>query len=857
VPLPTFTIPACLAALLLAAAGGLAGPADADAKRRGTTVVVPMPRSGDLTYAVAQVRIARAQAPREGRGARVVRARVGGLKVRARARGWAKRARTTKVRVAVTRVSGGGGRLRNVVFLVARRKAENGPARGGTVRFTIANARPVVKSFWVHRVRRDGRADVFRTRNALSTALRNWSRYVSVLKAARALKAAHEAIDATGELSTQARPSARRARLHTAGTPVSRRSLRLLRLMFGTLGDRAAYQAVKRSPLVEQFIRRDLDNPALARRWSRVVGILPQAVPDRYAASARQEAKFGRVSSPRISRQRVVIADTRNASSQAAIETPRMEGDNVPGTPVEVRIEGTGRGHVRMSPSGGRCDTTCSRFFTSGQEIELEAVQHDGSSFGGWEGCTGGTRGRLCYLEIDATKVEPTRSVVVRFESATPPAPAPPAPAPAPAPPTTPAPGGGTAGGGGSSGGGGATPSDGSTFRPTVLYPARSHPVGVGLGDFNSDGAYDIAVPEDALDFGAEDLLEVRSGRLESGDPTGAFGSARSISLGADADPSGVAADDFDIDGYPDVAVSLSQIQNGAADDAVALLLSTGAGGLSSTASLFPTGPGAADIAAGDLNGERFPEIVTVGATGPGDPGVVSIVPNLGVDAPPRFGAPQQFSSGGVDAGSVALGDLDGDFRLDVVVGNLGDGSVTVLRNTTPIGATTLSFDAAQTVLDTPADRYPLDLTVADIDRDGRRDIVVADHVHHSATVLRNTTSGGGPLTFDRTTYPASGGDPLGRHPTGVVVADFDYDGLEDIAMSNFVSDNISLLRGTGGGGLAAATHQDTDAGPRGLASAYLNPDARPDLVVADFGRYPDGSGAGERAGSVAVLLAR
>ena len=46
------------------------------------------------------------------------------------------------------------------------------------------------------------------------------------------------------------------------------------------------------------------------------------------------------------------------------------------------------------------------------------------------------------------------------------------------------------------------------------------------------------------------------------------------------------------------------------------------------------------------------------------------------------------------------------------------------------------------------------------------------------------------------------------------------------------------------------------DAGPRGLESATLDDNARPDLVVADFGRYPDGSGHGETMGSIAVMLA-
>jgi hypothetical protein len=317
-------------------------------------------------------------------------------------------------------------------------------------------------------------------------------------------------------------------------------------------------------------------------------------------------------------------------------------------------------------------------------------------------------------------------------------------------------------------------------------------------------------------------------------------------------------ADDLDIDDHPDVVVALSQMQNDpTAGDAVAIVHSTGAGGLEPTATRLPTGPGAVDIATGDLNGDRFPEILTAGSTGPGTPGSVSVLRNTTEvgDATSSFAAAQQFSSNGPDAGSVALGDFDGDLKLDLVVGNLGDGSVSVRRNMTLDRSTTIVFAPPQKVLSGPADRHPTDLRLADVDRDGRADIVVVNHARHSVSVLRNTTVGGS-VSFAETTYPGDpDGDPDGRYPLGVEVADFDYDGLEDVVLSNFVSDNISLLRGTGGGALGAAIHQATDLAPRGLESGYLTPDARPDLVVAQFGRYPGDEG--ERAGSIAVLLAR
>src|SRR5690606_9919413 len=110
-------------------------------------------------------------------------------------------------------------------------------------------------------------------------------------------------VDLTGELSSNPKAAAkgRAAKVHTAGMKVSGRASTLLRLMYATLNDRGAYQSVKNSPLVPLFLERDLGNPALAKRWREVVDVLPTEVPDAYAASAKQEAKFGNVTAPRIS----------------------------------------------------------------------------------------------------------------------------------------------------------------------------------------------------------------------------------------------------------------------------------------------------------------------------------------------------------------------------------------------------------------------------------------------------------------------------------------------------------------------------------------------------------------------------
>ena len=62
----------------------------------------------------------------------------------------------------------------------------------------------------------------------------------------------------------------------------------------------------------------------------------------------------------------------------------------------------------------------------------------------------------------------------------------------------------------------------------------------------------------------------------------------------------------------------------------------------------------------------------------------------------PWFAAQQTFATGN-DPQSVTAADLNGDGKPDLIVANYGSDTVSVLLNTTATGATTPSFAAQQT----------------------------------------------------------------------------------------------------------------------------------------------------------------
>jgi sugar lactone lactonase YvrE len=351
---------------------------------------------------VAEVRIvppARLASSAPASGRRVFAQRVGGLAILARSQAWNRLSASTRVFVAVSTVAGADPSVREVAFFVLRRRlgGTRGPAARGEVTFSIANARPVLGSFWVRGVDRRGFADVFEVRNMLATALANWSRYLAALRTAHALIAAlHPLMLGSGpaDAAHGARARHRRAFLWTGGQRPSRRDRALFRLLADAVSDPLRYTQAKRNPLIVEFISRELNNPSLARRWRAVTGVLPLHVPDRYAAAAHEEALFAHVSPPRITRGLVAIPDGPNSAEENA----KILAANA--TTLTVHLLGsTGPLPGRVTGStfvyGQNIDcpppdlsTPCTASFLTGQTWEtLRAIPSPGWQLFAWHGC--------------------------------------------------------------------------------------------------------------------------------------------------------------------------------------------------------------------------------------------------------------------------------------------------------------------------------------------------------------------------------------------------------------------------------------------------------------------------------------
>jgi hypothetical protein len=150
---------------------------------------------------------------------------------------------------------------------------------------------------------------------------------------------------------------------------------------------------------------------------------------------------------------------------------------------------------------------------------------------------------------------------------------------------------------------------------------------------------------------------------------------------------------------------------------------------------------------------------------------------------------------------------------------------------TTRLGATGSNTPLFQPVVLYNSGGFDLSVAVADVNDDGKPDLVVSDYNTGVDVLLGNG---------DGTFQPAVTYNAAGFSAWSVAVADVNGDGKPDIAVATFYSNNVAVLLGNGDGTFQpAVTYSSSGAGggtcPNSVAIADVNGDAKPDLVVANW----------------------
>ncbi|MCE2770338.1 MAG: IPT/TIG domain-containing protein [Saprospiraceae bacterium] len=181
----------------------------------------------------------------------------------------------------------------------------------------------------------------------------------------------------------------------------------------------------------------------------------------------------------------------------------------------------------------------------------------------------------------------------------------------------------------------------------------------------------------------------------------------------------------------------------------------------------------------------------------------------------------------------VRVSDLDGDGKPDILVANYGAGSFSVFSNTSVAGNINIANFSRKDFTSGSGSTF---VSVADMDNDGKQDVIVANQGENTLSIFKNISTSGN-ISFNspvKLTTPST--------PVGIGIGDFDRNGWLDIATANHGNGTVSIFTNKGIFNAISTNNFNprfgliTGLNPITIDVADIDGDSKSDIVVGNYG---------------------
>lgn len=356
---------------------------------------------------------------------------------------------------------------------------------------------------------------------------------------------------------------------------------------------------------------------------------------------------------------------------------------------------------------------------------------------------------------------------------------------------------------------------------PVTHWLGNTFPQAVAIGDVNGDGRNDVVVTTSSYndpdnDYRLHVFLQDASGGLGShlkyspGGTTPLMAQLQTVGIG-----------DMNNDGRADVVVG-SHVGTAYPDRNFIGVFLQNVDGTLAPMTRYPTND-SLRLKIGDLNNDGLPDVVGIGTVTEGQNARISIFlqNKMGTLDPPIV---KEFVfENGSGGGNLDIADVNGDGLNDIIVHTQGSSGIAILYQQAD-GSFGAPLYAGQR-------EWPMSgLAVGDINSDARQDIVTTfggNYTGQIGVLLQGDAGTAGKPDL----YPAQ------DIPTAVRIADVNSDGRNDIIVShNGFSDLSVYIQSPGGSFFPSSVYQmwSDNFNPQAMAVGDFNGDGRADVAFAD-----------------------